>query len=66
MCGGAGVLDVTANDVVVKVGLRNLLSRIYCHLEDVSSRRDVGDVDPLTVNISVVGVVTTWTQTLCV
>ena len=30
--GGAGVLDVTTNDVVVKVGLWNLLPGIYCHL----------------------------------
>lgn len=66
MSGGAGVLNVTTDHVVVKVGLWNLLPGVYGHLEDVSSRSDVSDVDPLTVNVSVVGVITTWTQTLSV
>lgn len=30
--GGAGVLDVTANDVVIEVGFWNLLPGVYCHL----------------------------------
>lgn len=30
--GGAGVMDVTPSNVVVKVGFRNLLLRIYRHL----------------------------------
>lgn len=34
------------------------------HLEDVISRRDIGDVDPLTVDIGVVGVVTARAETL--
>lgn len=33
-------------------------------LKDVFSWRDVSDVDPLTVDVSVVGVVTAGTQTL--
>lgn len=33
-------------------------------LEDVSSRRHISDVDPLTVDVGIVGVITTWTQTL--
>lgn len=33
-------------------------------LQDVLSRRDVSDVNPLTVDISIVGVIATWTQTL--
>ncbi len=38
MSGGAGVLDITANDVVVKVGLWNLLPGVYCHLPGQHSR----------------------------
>lgn len=37
--GGAGVLDITANDVVVKVGLWNLLPGVYCHLPGPHSRK---------------------------
>lgn len=33
-------------------------------LQDVLSRRDVSDVNPLTVDVSIVGVIATWTQTL--
>lgn len=32
MCRGAGVLNIASNDVVVEVGLWNLLSGVYCHL----------------------------------
>lgn len=39
-------------------------SRQLPDLKDVVSRRDVGDVNPLTIDVGAVGVVTTWTQAL--
>lgn len=34
------------------------------YLQYVVSRLDIGDVDPLTVNISIVSIIATWAQTL--
>lgn len=39
-------------------------SVVDAHLEHVVTRRHVGDVDPLAVNVGVIRVVATWTEAL--
>lgn len=66
ICIVACVTYITTHNVVGVVQFFYLIVRIYADLEGVLSRFHVCDVNPLTIDVCVVGIITSWTQTLCV
>lgn len=62
----SGVTYITAHNIVTVVRLRHLVTGVNTNLEDVVSWFHISNIYPLAVNVGIVRVVTTWTQTLSV
>lgn len=62
----SGVTYITSHNIITVVRLRHLVTGINTNFEDVVSWFHISNIYPLAVNVSIVRVITTWTQTLSV
>lgn len=60
------VANFTADDIVGIIRLRHQIAGIHTDLENIVSRFDISDINPLAVYVCIIGIIAARTQALCV